>query len=210
MATAGLAADPSRFSRSAPETSTLSELPDPLVGGSGGGGGGGWMFFGVQLGGGDGGDGGGAIRVATPGAVTLGGTVRANGGNGSWGFTNVGGTGGPGGGGSGGNVQIIAETIEVLDTATVQAIGGWGGCLSTEPCDLNRALYSELNNGGTGFFDLTGRNVTVSSLADIQAVTQVQVVPLPASLPLLLGALLWLPARRAWPSGRPPLAEARA
>ncbi len=44
MATPGLAADPARFSRSAPATAALTQLPAPLVGGSGGGGGGGWMF----------------------------------------------------------------------------------------------------------------------------------------------------------------------
>ena len=122
-------------------------------------------------------------------------SVLANGSNGGWGFTNVGGTGGPGGGGGGGNLQLVADTIDVLDSAIVHALGGWGGCLSTEPCDRDRATYSKLNNGGLGFFDLSGRVVTLSALADIQAVTQVHVVPLPASLPLMVGALAWLGAR---------------
>jgi hypothetical protein len=191
MATAGLAADPSRFSRSAPPTAALSQLPAPLVGGSGGGGGGGWMFFGVELGGGAGGDGGGAIQFSTLADILFGGTVLANGANGSYAFTNSGGTGGPGGGGSGGNVQMVADHITVQDSAAVQAVGGWGGCLGTETCDANRPAFSKLNNGGLGFFDLTARTVTLSDAADIQAVLAVHAVPLPSAwLMLAPGVLL--------------------
>jgi hypothetical protein len=199
MATPGLAADPTRFSHSAPEVPALPVLPAMLVGGSGGGGGGGWMFFGVQLGGGAGGDGGGALYLGTPGTLTLGGTLRANGANGGAAFTNSGGTGGPGGGGSGGNFQLVADAIEVLDSAVVEARGGWGGCLGTEPCDLNRPAYSKLNNGGLGFFDLTGRSISISPVASLEAVTAVHVVPLPPAGLLLgtaLGALASLRATR--------------
>ena len=187
MATPGLAADPTRFPRSAPEKPALDELPALLVGGSGGGGGGGWMFFGNELGGGAGGDGGGALYLGTSGAITLGGTLRANGANGEWGFTNSGGTGGPGGGGSGGNFRLVGDSISVLDTAVVEAVGGWGGCLSTEPCDRDRATYSKLNNGGLGFFELTGRLIELSPEASIQAVAAVHVVPLPPAV-LMFGA----------------------
>ena len=192
MATQGLAADPTRFSASAPATGAVAALPVPLVGGSGGGGGGGWMFFGVQLGGGAGGDGGGALEITTPASLVLGGTLLANGGNGGWGFTNIGGTGGPGGGGSGGNLRLVAENIAVLQSAVVSAVGGWGGCLSTEPCDRDRPTLSKLNNGGMGFFDVTARTMSISPDAALSAVVALHAVPLPAGLPLLGGALLSL------------------
>ena len=194
MATPGLAADPARFSASAPATAALASLPDPLSGGSGGGGGGGWMFFGVELGGGAGGDGGGALQLSTPGEIVLGGSLLANGANGSWGFTNSGGTGGPGGGGSGGNLQLMGGGITVLDTAVVNAVGGWGGCLSTEPCDSNRPAFSKLNNGGLGFLDLTARQMTLGALANLQAVAVVHPVPLPGGLALFMPALFALAA----------------
>lgn len=192
MATPGLAADPARFSHSAPATAALDALPAPLVGGSGGGGGGGWMFFGVELGGGDGGDGAGALQLSALGDIVLGGTLLANGANGSWGFTNVGGTGGPGGGGSGGNLQLAGNAVTLLDSAVVHAVGGWGGCLSTEPCDRDRALYSKLNNGGLGFLDITGRAIQLSALADLQAVVNLHAVPLPGTLWLLAPAVAGL------------------
>ncbi len=196
MATPGLAADPARFSRSAAEKPALDALPAPFAGGSGGGGGGGWMFFSVELGGGGGGDGGGALYLGTPGNIVFGGTLRANGANGGWGFTNVGGTGGPGGGGSGGNFQLVGDAISVLDTAVVEAIGGWGGCLSTEPCDRDRPGLSKLNNGGVGFFDLTGRSIELSPAASIQAVTAIHVVPLPPAAGLFAAGIAILAARR--------------
>jgi hypothetical protein len=190
MATPGLAADPTRFSRSAPATGTLTQIPSPLVGGSGGGGGGGWMFFGIELGGGAGGDGGGAIQFSTLADILFGGTLLANGANGGFAFTTSGGTGGPGGGGSGGNIQLFADTIVVQDSAVVHAIGGWGGCLGTETCDLNRPVFSKLNNGGLGFFELTARAVVLSDVADIQAVSAVHVVPLPPTWLMLAPGLL--------------------
>lgn len=196
MATPGLAADPARFSRSAPATGALAQLPAPLVGGSGGGGGGGWMFFGVELGGGAGGDGGGAIQFSSLADILFGGTLLADGANGGFAFTNSGGTGGPGGGGSGGNIQMVADRITVQNSAVVHATGGWGGCLGTEPCDRDRAAFSKLNSGGSGFFDLTARSVTLSDEADIQALTAVHVVPLPSSLLLLAPALLAFGAAR--------------
>ena len=135
-----------------------------------------------------------ALYLGTPGNIVLGGTLRANGANGGWGFTNAGGTGGPGGGGSGGNFQLVGESISVLDSAVVEAIGGWGGCLGTEPCDLNRALHSKLNNGGLGFFDLTGRSVALDPAASIAAVTAVHVVPLPPAAALFATGLVMLSA----------------
>ncbi|MGE0860002.1 MAG: hypothetical protein AB7P42_12925 [Gammaproteobacteria bacterium] len=196
MATQGLAADPARFSASAPATDAFAALPSPLAGGSGGGGGGGWMFFGVQLAGGAGGDGAGALQITTPGSLVLGGTLLANGGNGVWGFTNSGGTGGPGGGGSGGNFRLIADDIAVLDSAVVSAVGGWGGCLGTETCDLNRPALSKLNNGGLGFFDLTARDISIDPRATLSAVVALHAVPLPAGLPLFGGGLLCLLATK--------------
>jgi hypothetical protein len=195
MATSGLAADPARFPRSAVEKPALDVLPVPFAGGSGGGGGGGWMFFGVNLGGGGGGDGGGALYLGSSGKITLGGTLRANGANGGEGFANVGGAGGPGGGGSGGNFQLVGDSIVVLDSAVVEAIGGWGGCLSTEPCDRDRPGLSKLNNGGLGFFDLTARSIELSPDASIHAVTAVHVVPLPPAVGLFGAGLVIISAR---------------
>ena len=90
----------------------------------------------------------------------------------------------------------VAANITVEDSAVVHAIGGWGGCLGTEPCDANRPVFSKLNNGGLGFFDLTARHVSLSNVADIQAVTSVHAVPLPSSLLMLAPGLLALGAMR--------------
>lgn len=101
----------------------------PLIGGSGGGGGaGGTNFKGA------GGGGGGALLIASSGAVSITGTITANGGlGGSVSGTN---SGGAGGGGSGGAIRIIATRLSGNGTITANAGGagsapnpgyaGWG------------------------------------------------------------------------------------
>ena len=94
----------------------------PLIGGSGGGGGGGGQSFAGSGGGG----GGGAILIAATGAVSVTGTLRADGGAG--GSSSGSGSGGGGGGGSGGAIRIIATTIS--GNGTISAAGGAAGTAS--------------------------------------------------------------------------------
>lgn len=91
----------------------------PLVGGSGGGGSPGGANF---LGSGGGG-GGGAVLIASSGAVSISGTILANGG--PSGSTGGSGSGSTGGGGSGGAIRIVATTI--TGNGTVSAAGGGAG-----------------------------------------------------------------------------------
>ncbi len=96
----------------------------PVIGGSGGGGGGGRGSSG-----GGGGGGGGAIVIASSGAITVSGSITANGGNGA-GTTAAGGwsSGGGGGGGSGGAIKLMADRIS--GEGTISASGGGGGATS--------------------------------------------------------------------------------
>lgn len=138
MATEGLVA--TLYTSGVPGSAAVP-FADPFAGGSGGGGGSGWYFFGVQLGGGPGGGGGGAIHISTPGNITVSGDILALGANGGWAFTNIGGTGGPAGGGSGGNIRLSGDAVTFLDSALVDATGGYGGGLSTQPYTLDPAVY---------------------------------------------------------------------
>lgn len=94
--------------------SYANELILPLIGGSGGGGGGGTT---VYVGNGGGG-GGGAILIATPGTITVNGSVNAKGGKGAGVRYQSGG----GGGGSGGAIRLIADTI--TGSGSIDAGGG--------------------------------------------------------------------------------------
>ncbi len=126
-------------------------------GGSGGGGGGGRLFYGVNISGGDGGGGGGALQISTPGKLTLSGKLIANGGHGAWAFANVFARGGPGGGGAGGQIELYAGELVITNNATIQARGGAGGGLSTEPVPNDPFGYSSGAHGGAGYvyFDCT-------------------------------------------------------
>jgi cysteine-rich repeat protein len=94
--------------------------------GSGGGGGGGQCSQ-CSFGSGGGGGGGGALRIATTGTLTIGGTAQllANGGAGGDGSVQAGAN--AGGGGSGGVIYLSAPTLNVAAGATVSAVGGSGG-----------------------------------------------------------------------------------
>jgi hypothetical protein len=108
-----------------PGGSAYGNLLTTLQGGSGGGGGG--LNNGNH---GGGGAGGGAIEIGAVGAITIGGTVNANGGNGD--------TTGGGGGGSGGGIFIHSGTV---NTVTNSVSGG--------TVTLNNSAVLEVN-GGTG------------------------------------------------------------
>ena len=92
----------------------------PVYGGSGGGGGSG----GYNCGSGGGGGGGGVILINACVTVTIGasGMIQANGGNGG---SDGGGNCGSGGGGAGGSIWVVAPTI--VNSGTVQVLGGVGG-----------------------------------------------------------------------------------
>lgn len=156
-------------------------------GGSGGGGGGAGERYGFAAGG-FGGGGGGALNISTPGSLSLTGTLLANGAHGGWAFANVFVNGGPGGGGSGGNLELWADSLVLADTALVQALGGYGGGKSTQPYSSDPQAFSDGADGGLGYLALNAAHIDIAPGAVIDA--QLQAVPLPASLPLLGGALL--------------------
>lgn len=105
----------------------------PLIGGSGGGG---------SATGRGGGAGGGAILIATPGTLTVAGSIRANGATGT--------SDGPGtqssGGGSGGGIRLIAETIQ--GTGLLQAVGASVGRIRIEAVATN---LSDIGNPPASF-----------------------------------------------------------
>ncbi len=116
----------------------------PLIGGSGGGGGSGSETFGGSGGGG----GGGAILIASSATVTVGGSIKADGGvSGATGGIGSD-RGGSGGGGSGGAIRIVATTI--AGNGVIQAAGngpGDGG-------------YGVGGGGGAGRIRLEAENIT--------------------------------------------------
>ena len=139
--------------------------------GSGGGGGGGRLYFGVDITGGDGG-GGGGLQISTPGTLTLAGKLIANGGHGAWAFANVFAHGGPGGGGSGGNIELYAQDIIISGTPLIEARGGAGGGLSTEPVSRDPFLYSSGANGGMGYLYLGANRILNGAAVTIDAVLE--------------------------------------
>jgi hypothetical protein len=142
-------------------------------GGSGGGGGGGIDTFGFIIPGGRGGGGGGGLQLSTPGKITITGQILANGGHGEAGYGNGLGDGcGPGGGGAGGNLELYAGTLE-LQNAFVQARGGYGGSLSSEPQSFDPFLYSSGAHGGRGFLHVSAGSVLVTPGTKIDAVSNI-------------------------------------
>jgi hypothetical protein len=139
-------------------------FPDPLRGGSGGGGGGGWSLFGVPLSGGDGGGAGGALRITTPGGITISGAIRSNGASGHFSFANAFGFGGPGGGGSGGVVDLAASAITLASTAVVQAVGGAGGGISTMP--IFHPEFPSGASGGLGYLRVAAGSVALQGVVE--------------------------------------------
>jgi hypothetical protein len=146
---------------------TMIPRPELLAGqtggaGSGGGGGGGRLFFGIDIPGGDGGGGGGGLQISTPGNLTFSGKLIADGGHGGWAFANAFAHGGPGGGGAGGNIELCAQNLIISGSPTVEARGGAGGGLSTEPVTRDPFFYSSHADGGKGYLFL-GANLIYST-----------------------------------------------
>lgn len=157
-------------------------------GGSGGGGGGGRLFFGVDITGGKGGGGGGGLQISTLGDLTVSGSLVANGAHGAWAFANVFAHGGPGGGGSGGNIELYADSLAVAGSALLDARGGAGGGLSTEPVPWDPYLYSSGANGGEGYVLVSANQLSIDPAATINAT----LVPEPGTLVLLATGVLIL------------------
>ena len=193
MATEGLTA--TQYSGGNPALGGSAIVRPDLVsgvsdgGGSGGGGGGTGFRFG-ELAGGAGGGGGGGLQIASLGNISIGGELLAIGGHAEWAFANVLSHGGPGGGGSGGNIELFANTITFEDTALVDALGGAGGGLSTQPVANAPYVFSNLAHGGLGFLSLNGDTVIIDPNASIFA--QTSIVPVPAAHLLFLSGLAGL------------------
>ena len=192
MATLGLTAT-SRSGSPPALGGAAADFPSSIEGGSGGGAGGRGRFFGVDLSGGDGGGAGGGLQISTIGNIDISGSLLANGGHGGYAFANVFSHGGPGGGGSGGNFELNASVISLTDGALIQAIGGAGGGLSTEPVANDPFFYSSGANGGTGYLKLDFDDILVADTATLDAsVIYASAVPLPAAAWLFGSALLGL------------------
>lgn len=145
-------------------------FPEPISGGFGGGGGGRGTFFDVHLDAGDGGGGGGALQISTPFDITIGGDLLANGATGGVAFANVFSRGGPGGGGSGGNFELNAGSILIDDSALIQATGGFGGGISTQPVGFDPDFYSSEADGGAGYVFFDTDDLSIADGASIAAV----------------------------------------
>lgn len=179
MATAGEGAE---HYTTGVEGSPAVPYPASLTGGSGGGGGSGWYFFGVQLGGGAGGGGGGALGISTPDAITVSGSLLALGANGGWAFANSGGQGGPGGGGSGGNIALVGgSAVTFLETARVDATGGYGGGLGTQTYTNDPRFFENGARGGTGYLYVEGAQLALGGTLNATVVA----VPEPESWALM-------------------------
>jgi hypothetical protein len=102
--------------------------------------------------GGPGGGGGGIIVIAARGSITVGGTIRANGGAGGPAINNTSTpTGAGGGGGGGGGIIHLVSANPISVTGTVQANGGAGGADAlTLPNGPNIAGFGGGACGGDG------------------------------------------------------------
>ena len=172
-------------------------FPDPFSAGSGGAGGDA-LFHYAWYTGGYGGGAGGAIQIATPGVMTLSGRLLANGANAGWGHASVLANGGPGGGGSGGCIDLYAGALTLEPSGIIQAAGGYGGGLGTQPYSNDPPSYSSGADGGLGYVRIDAG--TVDLAGTIQGVQII--VPLPSTLCLLgWGIVIVAPRKRR--SSRP-------
>lgn len=120
----------------------------PLIGGSGGGA----MSGGTSAQWGGGGGGGGAILLATPGMLSIEGTVSACGGNGGYQYT--------AGGGSGGTIRLIAEAV----VGTSGQLLAYGGRSATSYTGVGQKFYSV--NGGNGRILVEADSNTLSTVGE--------------------------------------------
>ena len=147
------------------------DYPNPLAGGSGGGGGSAVYRYGWYNGGFGGGSGG-AIQISTPGHITIGGGILAVGANGGWGHASALAHGGAGGGGSGGNIELFANYVTLSEDGLIQALGGYGGGLSTQPYSRNPAMYSSGADGGMGYAMVQAENVDFQGTVNAVIITE--------------------------------------
>jgi len=118
--------------------------------------------------------------------VIINGELLANGANGGWGFASALAHGGAGGGGAGGNIEIFGETISLDEGGLIQALGGYGGGLGTQPYPSSPATYSSGANGGMGYLRLEGNSFDLGGTIDAV------VLPVPAAVWLFCSSLLGL------------------
>ncbi|MDE0960218.1 MAG: hypothetical protein OSB09_05500 [Planctomycetota bacterium] len=128
---------------------TVDDLGILLRGGGGGGGGGAGTrratttAVPVVNSGGGGGGGGGAMLIVVDGSIRINGQILLFGGSGQRGIQGT--TAGAGGGGGGGSLIVRATgDLEVGSTASIQAIGGFGGI------QLESPNGSQIQKGGSG------------------------------------------------------------
>ena len=169
MATPGLIATSRTGSPPAVGGAAVTVFPEPIQGGSGGGAGGRGRFVGEDLSAGNGGGAGGGLQISTIGNIDIAGSLISNGAHGGVSFANVFSYAGPGGGGSGGNFELNATNITIGNEALIQAIGGAGGGLSTEPVSWDPFFYSSGANGGEGFVFFDTDNLVIDTGAVIEA-----------------------------------------
>lgn len=147
----------------------------PLRGGSGGGGGGSGVF------GGGGGAGGGALRIASSVAITVNGTIKADGGDGGTGSVGPSQTA-QGGGGSGGGVHLIAPTIG--GTGVIQALGGGGaGVLCGSVGRIRVDAFQQQFTGSSNPAASLGTPYNVPLPANVPTVRAVSVAGIPVPSP---------------------------
>lgn len=178
IATSRTGANPGQPGPAIPRPSLLAGMTGG--GGSGGGGGGGRLFFGVDIPGGDGGGGAGGLQISSLGQLTITGRLLADGGHGGWAFANVGAHGGPGGGGAGGNIELYASQVTLGPAAIVEAIGGAGGGLSTEPVSRDPFFYSSGANGGQGYLFICAGQTSIDTGATLTITLQQSTAEAPA------------------------------
>lgn len=157
-----------------------------LIGGSGGGSG-----YGVGGTGGGGGGGGGAILIASPGTISITGTITANGGNGGAAGANS----GKGGGGSGGAIKLMADVIS--GEGTLSAAGGSGSAAS------GGTNSSKGGNGGYGRIRLEAQTIVrTSGTTPAYTYSSTPAYVFPQNLPVLAISSIGSVAAPAAPSGQ--------
>ncbi|WP_425117469.1 DUF7151 family protein [Archangium violaceum] len=135
---------------------------------------------------GTGGGAGGVIIVAAKGAITLAGTIQANGGNGADGFNGNGGTGeGGGGGGGGGIIHLLSSSAATITGSTVVNGGNPGNnAAATTGSSITTAGGGGAcgGNGGNGGGFIPGTATVVTATAGQPGQVLRTVAPAPENL----------------------------
>ncbi|OJT24679.1 hypothetical protein BO221_15545 [Archangium sp. Cb G35] len=135
---------------------------------------------------GTGGGAGGVVVVAAKGAITLAGTIQANGGNGADGFNGNGGTGEGGGGGGGGGIIHLLSSSAATTTGSTVVNGGTAGdnAAPTTGTSVTTAGGGGAcgGNGGNGGGFIPGTATIVSATAGQAGQVLKTVAPAPENL----------------------------